>query len=528
MTAAEAAMRPDVGLARARPSYAGLAPPFGPGVAWPELVAGGLADPADPAGSAGAPSPVYAAVRRALAGAGLDRARFGTASWNPLGALAAPGSRIVLKPNFIRHWNPCAEGTLDSLVTHGSVLRAVADYAWLAAGEEGSVVVAEAPQHDCDWDVVARFAGLPELVAHYRARLGRELEVVDLRRECVRYEDGVIVERRALPGDPAGYRLVDLGARSAFEGSGLDPARFRGADYDPGPTTGHHSGGRHAYLLSETVLASDLVVNLPKLKTHKKTGVTLALKNLVGINGDKNLLPHHCVGGVDEGGDEYPGSGALDRWRSRATEVARRLLSRGIGTRIVRAVRRAEDRARGADFVRSGNWHGNRTTWRMCLDLNRALYYSDASGAHFDASAPVRPVLTVLDGVVAGEGEGPLAPRDRALGCVVASTDPVALDLVAVRLMGFEAERIPKIAEALRRGGPLPVTSVGAPGDVRVVAFDEGSDAPRTLGLDAVSADAAFAPHPGWRGHVEARGPEGGARVDGESRQAGETARCAG
>jgi uncharacterized protein (DUF362 family) len=72
---------------------------------------------------------------------------------------------------------------------------------------------------------------------------------------------------------------------------------YSGADYDPGPTTSHHRGGRNEYLLSETVLRADLVVNLPKLKTHKKTGVTLALKNLVGINGDKNWLPHHRDGG---------------------------------------------------------------------------------------------------------------------------------------------------------------------------------------------------------------------------------------
>ena len=31
-----------------------------------------------------------------------------------------------------------------------------------------------------------------------------------------------------------GYRLVDLGAHSAFTGSGLDPRRFRGADYHSG------------------------------------------------------------------------------------------------------------------------------------------------------------------------------------------------------------------------------------------------------------------------------------------------------
>ena len=169
---------------------------------------------------------------------------------------------------------------------------------------------------------------LPELVALYESALEVELEVIDLRREAVVYQDGTIVSRRALPGDPMGYRMVDLGAHSAFEGSGLDPSRFRGADYDPGPTSEHHRDGRNEYLLSETVLSADLVLNLPKLKTHKKTGVTLALKNLVGINGDKNLLPHHCVGAVDDGGDEFPGSAPVDRMRSAATELARRLLRR--------------------------------------------------------------------------------------------------------------------------------------------------------------------------------------------------------
>jgi uncharacterized protein (DUF362 family) len=279
-----------VGLARTTSSYAGLAAPFGPGASFPELAALELGS------SDQSPNFVYAAVRAALAAAGLDEERFGSAEWNPLGALVAPGARIVLKPNFIRHWNPCATGTLASLVTHGAVLRAMADYAWLAAGEAGSVVIAEAPQHDCDWAAVAAHAGLDELVRLYDQQISRRLEVIDLRREVVRYVDGVIVERNSLPGDPAGYRLVDLANHSAFHGSGLDAKRFRGADYDAQPTTDHHTGGRHEYLVSETVLSSDLVVNLPKLKTHKKTGVTLALKNLVGINGDKNLLPHHCVG----------------------------------------------------------------------------------------------------------------------------------------------------------------------------------------------------------------------------------------
>ena len=371
-----------VGLGRTTDSYAGTSPPYGPGKAYPEL-ASLLGD----AAATGAPNPVYAGVRAALHGMGLDPERFGGADWNPIGDLVSRGQNIVLKPNFIRHWNPIEGASVDCVITHGAVVRAVADYAFLAVGSEGSVTIAEAPQHDCDFDRIREIVGLDQLVRFYETTLGRELGVVDLRREAVVYRDGVIVERHALPGDPKGYRAVDLGDKSFFHGSGIDPQRMRGADYDPGPTAMHHSGGRNEYLLSETVLSADLVVNLPKLKTHKKTGVTLALKNLVGINGDKNWLPHHCVGSTAEGGDEFPnefaGSTAL---RSAATEVARKLLSRGVGTNFFAGGAPPRERSvRGDDFIRSGNWHGNRTTWRMCLDLNRCLYYSRPDGPALDA-----------------------------------------------------------------------------------------------------------------------------------------------
>lgn len=486
-----------VGLARTEKSYRGLQAPWGPGKEYPELRSL-LGD----SGSGDPPNAAYAGVRAALRGLGLDEARFGSDDWNPLGTLVARGGRVVLKPNFIRHWNPCAGASVQSVVTHGSIVRAIADYAFLAVGPEGSVAIAEAPQHDCDFAAIRALAGLDEMQEFYAEVLQRELEVIDLRREAVVYRDGIIVERHQLPGDPLGYRAIDLGERSAFHGSGLDPRRFRGADYDPADTCAHHSGGRNEYLLSETVLSADLVVNLPKLKTHKKTGVTLALKNLVGINGDKNWLPHHSLGPASEGGDEFPDARLLDRARSRATEVARFFLKRGIGKRLFRAARRVEDAARGKDFIRSGNWHGNRTTWRMCLDLNRCLYYSNASGAHLDAPRPVRTVLTVIDGIVAGEGEGPLAPRDVPLGVVLAATDPVALDLVAVRLMGFDEQRIPKVREPMR-DEQLRVTEVRSPGDVEVVEVFSGAFDARSLRLDEVRAERRFAPHAGWVGHVE-------------------------
>ena len=491
-----------VGLARIDPTYAGLKPPYGPGKALPEL--------ADLLGDAGAEEPfnhVYAAVRAALWSLGLDAENFESADWNPLGALTPRGSRIVLKPNFIRHWNPnadtrSAQANIESVITHGGVLRAMADYAFLAVGVEGSVTIAEAPQHDCDFQKIREIAGLDDLVRFYDEKLGRELEVIDLRRESVTYRDAVIAERHPLPGDPRGYRMIDLGRNSAFEGSGLDPRRFRGADYDPDPTTEHHSGGRNEYLLSETVLSADLVVNLPKLKTHKKTGVTLAIKNLVGINGDKNLLPHHCVGPVDQGGDEYPGSSWFDAARSRGTEVGRALLKRQMGAKIIGWSRRVEEAVRGKDFIRSGNWHGNRTTWRMCVDLNRCLYYSNAKGEDFEAPEPIRKVLTVMDAIIAGEGDGPLAPTNVPLGSVIAATDPIALDLVALRLMGFDEQNIPKIREPMA-DQRLRITSVSNPEDVVVYEVDARTHEVHRRPLNEIRCEHVFLAHRGWIGHIE-------------------------
>jgi uncharacterized protein (DUF362 family) len=486
-----------VGLARTEASYSGLRAPWGPGKIYPELLPL-LGETA----AAGPFNPAYAAVRAAFRGLGLDAGRFGTEQWNPLGALVRRGQRVVLKPNFIRHWNPLVGATVDSVVTHGSIVRAAADYAFLAVGTEGSVAIAEAPQHDCDFARIREIVGLDALARFYEDTVSNELEIVDLRREAVVYRDGIIVERIALPGDPQGYRVIDLGPRSFFQGSGLDPDRFRGADYDPSVTTEHHSGGRNEYLLSETVLKADLVLNLPKLKTHKKTGVTLAMKNLVGINGDKNWLPHHSLGPVQEGGDEFPEDRLVDRLRSRATEVARHLLARGRATRVLRLARRLEWATRGEDFVRSGNWWGNQTCWRMCVDLNRCLYYSDAQGLYLDARSPVRKVLTLIDGIVAGEGGGPLAPQDVPLGVVLAATDPVALDLVALRVMGFDERFVPKVREAMVDEG-LRVTEVRQPSDVTVFEVPATTFEVRELPLDQVSSQRRFVPHPGWLGHIE-------------------------
>jgi uncharacterized protein (DUF362 family) len=120
----------------------------------------------------------------------------------------------------------------------------------------------------------------------------------------------------------------------------------------------------------------------------------------------------------------------------------------------------------------------------------------------------VRSVLTLIDGIVAGEGEGPLAPIDRPLGAILAATDPLALDLACVRLMGFDEERIPKLREALA-ATRLRIGSVRGAAEVRLV--EAGADGTaHELDLAALAPARPFASHPGWRGRIEARLPEAG------------------
>ncbi|MFN0103410.1 MAG: DUF362 domain-containing protein [Bryobacteraceae bacterium] len=59
--------------------------------------------------------------------------------------------------------------------------------------------------------------------------------------------------------------------------------------------------GRPDFFFSETLLAADLIVSLPKMKTHHWAGATLSMKNLFGLvpgsiyGWPKNLLHYHGI-----------------------------------------------------------------------------------------------------------------------------------------------------------------------------------------------------------------------------------------
>lgn len=65
-----------------------------------------------------------------------------------------------------------------------------------------------------------------------------------------------------------------------------------------------------------------------------------------------------------------------------------------------------------------------------------------------------KPDLNVVDALIAGEGDGPIANQPHWCGCILASTDPVATDISIARLLGQENSKIKfKYAEEAERQG---------------------------------------------------------------------------
>jgi len=135
--------------------------------------------------------------------------------------------------------------------------------------------------------------------------------------------------------------------------------------------------------LATAYLDADVVINLPKLKTHEMMTLTCGVKNLYGA----------VVG---------PAKAGLHLTAGRSKELFAGLL------------------------------------------LEIAL---------------ARPVaLTIVDGIVAMEGNGPNSGTPRQLGVLIAGKNPVAVDTVAARLAGIPPDLLPVEREARRRG--LPGTSL--------------------------------------------------------------------
>lgn len=222
----------------------------------------------------------------------------------------------------------------QAVTTHPTVVRAVAE---LVRDAGGTVWIGDSPSGHFDYAHVCRRSGMAEAAA----QAGGEL----------------------IPFDVAAWKR--LGDRDCF--------------------------------IARPALEADLLINLPKLKTHALTLYTGAVKNLFGT------IP---------------------------------------GTRK----REAHVRAPGVP------------------DFSRVLV---------DVLELTRPGLTIMDGVVGLEGNGPgVGGTVHRYGCLAASTDPVALDALLTQAMGYRPGEVLHLAQAGARGlGLADPTGVRVEGAARALDF---------------------------------------------------------
>ena len=125
--------------------------------------------------------------------------------------------------------------------------------------------------------------------------------------------------------------------------------------------------------ISKVALDADVIINVPKFKSHRQLVATFAVKNMFGcVPGKRKPLWH---------------------------------------------------------FRKGGDSHG---FCKFLIDIYRHL----------------KPALTIIDGVVAMDGPGPIRGRTRPLGWIISSTDPIACETVCAKLINTSPETFPIIKTA--------------------------------------------------------------------------------
>jgi uncharacterized protein (DUF362 family) len=141
-------------------------------------------------------------------------------------------------------------------------------------------------------------------------------------------------------------------------------------------------------LLSKEAMEADVIINLPKVKSHAQLTVTLGVKNLFG-----------CVPGKMKAW-----------WHFEA----------------------------GKDAKRFGE---------MLVETARAI----------------NPSLTILDGIIGHEGNGPSGGEPRNLGILAASANVFALDRAMLEVLQVSPEQVPTVAASQRLGICPELTDIEFP-----------------------------------------------------------------
>lgn len=323
----------------------------------------------------------------------------GLPSEKPFSEFIHPGDKVFIKPNWVasRWRDSCPhKDTLYCVITHPNIIEAVADFVAEALEGNGEIIIGDNPSIDADFEELMQFTEIRKKLLH---KYDCNLKIKDLRPlRCDDLKNYGKKDRMTVQnGDDEGTIEVNLGKKSLLYG--LDPTRFRGVFEEREETVRSHTGETQLYTYAKSLYDADVYISIPKLKTHQKVGATLNLKGLVGCISNKNQLVHWQVGYPDIHGDEYP-------------------------------TKEAYEAGKTAKVTHRGAWIGNDTIWRMVADLYIGMKQKN------------RRYFSVIDGIVAGEGQGPFCPTSKNANTLIVSDNLFAADCVAVRYMGFNPKKI--------------------------------------------------------------------------------------
>ena len=386
---------------------------------------------------------IYEMVRNSFILLGYDKSNINLKSWNPLKDFISPGNTVLIKPNMVMDINENKESGVDCLYTHPSVVAAVIDYVLIALKGNGKIIIGDAPMQECNFDNLIKESGYLSLLEFYRdnvRNISIELkdfrELISIQKKNIRYSS--VQEKKG--------KAVALNEESAFFNNNFSEKQIRITNYDPSILLNHHTKNLHEYYINKDVLNADVIINMPKPKTHRKAGVTISLKNMVGINARKEYLPHHTKGALCEGGDEYLNKSILKKFESNLLDKrnyymqTQKAYKKAALIGEIAAIVSKLNSFYSKDHYKEGSWFGNNTISRTITDLNKIIFYCNKNG--IIQHTPQRKYLIIADMIVSGEKEGPIYPSQKEVGIIAVGENPVCFDEIIAKIMGAKLEYI--------------------------------------------------------------------------------------
>jgi len=444
---------------------------------------------------------VYDMVRNCLIGLRMDENNIGTKDWNPFRELIKEGDIVLVKPNWVMHFNKnkaVTENSLECMITHPSITRVIIDYCILALKGTGKLIVGDSPMQGCDLDKLLMISDYNRLFSFYNAH-SIDIEPVDFRQYSTIVDKHKILKGRKYNSGEGIEVFLDGSSR--FISAGAKARKFRVSDYNEKTTNLYHNHSKHSYLINKDVLSADVVMNLCKPKCHRLAGMTGAIKNFVGITYDKACLPHRTVGSSQEGGDEYLHKSMIKRLIARVLNrkiyfEEHNLFLLSLIMRYIYGSLYYLIKFTGNDTYLMGSWHGNDTIWRTVLDLYQILLYADKNGVMKEERQ--RKIFSIADMIISGERNGPVAPEPKKLGIILAGFEAVMMDRLLCDIMGFDPMKVPGVKHAVsdKRLLPKDVNNYSFASNLR--EFNK-----KNINDLLFPKQWRFKPYDSWKGFVE-------------------------